>query len=289
MAFQTDDHQPNVTTRSIVACAAIFLVINSMLIRKAWILSDISVVCLLGILCAQSSLATLWSIRSQIFFPLRFAVAIVAAVGCWVLFSYTVDISVRSAGSAAFAIMFATQSCLIVLGCSVAQNLFLQSRRTGSQKRSAISFDLQSLLMSTVVAAGLFALASYGHAHWNWDVHTGFYRFYATSVLLGTTNAVVAVCWITTFDRESQRPFVVRLSISTAAVAAAFAMVAACAKVFDLALFPYEVAIFLITHALLVIAVLLACFGLQKSSNPPEPSLQAAFIVPETIPRSIEK
>jgi hypothetical protein len=188
-------------------CIGFYLVVDLLLVGRAWFLEDESQLTAAALILSQCSLAALWAASSRAIPYVRFAVPPIAAVACWYVLSRILPWGFGEPASAAWAVALGVQTLAIVIAINLYEIVCnLDTRRSGDANRpnqSPLTFSLLTLLLWTAVIAVGFGFIQFGRVRWGWTADVADWEHVQLMPFIGAYNALLAVLWLWAFTAPS--------------------------------------------------------------------------------------
>jgi hypothetical protein len=212
----------------VVAVIALHLVVDLLLISRAWFLDGDRLLLAVALPFSQCSLAVLWALYRAPNPFLRFAVPTLTFALGWQVLAKTLSWGLEEKASAAFAVLLAVQAMTLLVLClldRILPPLMGRGRTTVETGKAARwSFQLQTLILWTTVIGLALGFVQYGRAYWGWIVNwsestsIGFGEYARVTSSIGLFNASLAGLWMWALSYDGMRCV---LRVIVAAVASA--------------------------------------------------------------------
>lgn len=186
---------------ALLICAGIHVLADWLLMRQPWILSDSQLVATLALPIGQCSLCAIWAATGTSSLYLRFAVAVIVTIACWMVLTYCLPWGLADSASAGWAITIGTQTLVIVTAIIAYRRLVGRTDLRAGQHAeqpipSAFAFDLRTLMLWTTVAAITLGFIQFGRTEWRWSTAVARWDYFRAMPVIGLFNAGLALLWL---------------------------------------------------------------------------------------------
>ncbi|MGB7344147.1 MAG: hypothetical protein WBD20_08030 [Pirellulaceae bacterium] len=184
------------SAQGLTLCIGVFFLIDLLLLRRAWILDHNQMAAITGLPVAQVSLVSLWAALSSRNIALRVIVVGLSGGLGLLLLSRILPWQISHPDAVFWAWAIVVQSILTNSFVIVARRYFQRKNLPLEKLPPIFQFKLNTLVLCTVVAAGLFTVAGYGVRNFGWHFRADDLFGFGLTTVLATMYAISAtICW----------------------------------------------------------------------------------------------